>query len=865
MRRAWLVVLLAAAPAAAWDSRCYLGTPVPDPGVPGGVRAECTEGPETARNRWLGPSDEHRALLEFGRIFGGLPHAVSDGASLTVFTGDGMVDVAGQPMESYQPVDFVAAKRVQTRVISVPELAQLPDHAYALWDWATGNETCPLDASVPAQACHEFKTHMGPVNSNHFVPQSAFFYEYYHRLALGRAADCSRMLARLGSARSRFAEFPVACEREALMLEAIGQHFLQDAWAAGHMWERWGSPDLADFPTPTDALLVSMVSGLIHGARALLETVPDLVGDFVAAQLVGAHFDDPLNAPGPPVGFRGPADTVPHAGLGDLYLTDLIAMGGAGFPETYTRLFSCSAAGLREVYTAAGAPEDPLMPLAPGLDVVDPTSDACFGQRVTNAAMRAGLALDFALPDGTKVHFELDSTAATHLVPTLSVQAGGTPTAAQTTQFQVDVAHIVNVTRVLAAQDPDGVALASGVLPPLLGVQANGHYVKTPPAAYVDPPLPWPTGGAPGEEATRALALARTFHRAHAIDWCNRFHAGSAEGLDVDALRARAESLHSSGAPPAVRDAACAACGDFAARHLRVGHDVGDYDTAREPLCHFLADDPAGTQYVFQPGDPGDAIPALAKTYCGCASTTTTTTSTTSTTLACGYAPGTTPEGSYTRTCTGCTVTGPTLACDCLNFSHLPVHTTIDVTGCRTDPRDPMVNVNGVLTCKRCGARGACCLPGASCADTTTFEDCQAGGDFQGEGTTCAASDCASPRGACCRTDDSCRDFTSPVSCNVIGSFQGQSSTCSALDCAARGACCKPAGACDEDTSFVCASEGTFQGVGTTCGDVDCSPHGACCLPDGSCTNDTSASVCGGVGVFQGEGSTCDAVVCPAP
>src|SRR5262249_29587522 len=83
---ALLVLLLVASPAAAWDSKCYLQSAVPDPGVIGGLRAECQEGPETARNRWLGPSDEHRALLEFGRIFGGLPHAVSEDIPLQVFT-----------------------------------------------------------------------------------------------------------------------------------------------------------------------------------------------------------------------------------------------------------------------------------------------------------------------------------------------------------------------------------------------------------------------------------------------------------------------------------------------------------------------------------------------------------------------------------------------------------------------------------------------------------------------------------------------------------------------------------------------------------------------------------------------------------
>ena len=111
------------------------------------------------------------------------------------------------------------------------------------------------------------------------------------------------------------------------------------------MWERWGSPDPADFPSLTHALLVAMTSGLIHGARAVLESAPDLLPDFLAAQLVGLQFDDPLNAPDPAVGFRSPTDVATHPALGDLYLGDLLTGQGASFPETYTRLFSCEASG----------------------------------------------------------------------------------------------------------------------------------------------------------------------------------------------------------------------------------------------------------------------------------------------------------------------------------------------------------------------------------------------------------------------------------------------------------------------------------------------------------------------------------------
>ena len=574
-----LLVLAGASRAAAWDSRCYL---------PGG--AECFFGPATARSRWIGPSDEHRALLEFGRIFGGLPSSTSEAFTLPVFTSDEQVNVvfsaglppppfdAGPPppalpVTSLKPVNFIDAKRAQSRTMSFPEFAQLPDHAYSLWDWALGNETCPLGGNTDAVPCHEFKSHMGPVNSNHFPPQSAFFYEYYHRLALDRAADCKTMTTRLGDARARFAEFPVACEREALVLEAVGQHFLQDAWASGHMWERWGSPDVADFPSLTRALLVAMTSGLIHGARAVLEDLPP-----EAVALLGTteyHFDDPLNAPDPRVAFRGPADLIPQAGVGDLYLTDLIAQEGAGFPAEYDRLFSCEAAGLRAVYLAAGEPEGALGPLARrplrGRSdvrriVLRPARD----ERGDGEGDRTRL-LDsrMARPSGSSSTRSPPPTSC----PILSTQAGGHPTLADLAQYQVDMAHIVAIARLTAQQDPNGVTLASGGLPPLLGIESNGFFVKSPLAAYVDPPLPWPAPGGTGAgcrpRAPRSPAPSTAPTRSTGA---TRSTTADAQQLDVAAFADEIEALQDEGGPEL--DALCAMCEEFASapsprRHRR--------------------------------------------------------------------------------------------------------------------------------------------------------------------------------------------------------------------------------------------------------------------------------------------------------
>src|SRR5262245_47263019 len=109
MRTVWLLVALLAGPALGFDSVCFVG-----PGEPG-AGDFCKPGPQAPRNPWRGPSGEHRALLEFARIFGGLPHEVSEDFTLTVFTSDDPVDVAGASKPSLEPVNFFDATSVQAR------------------------------------------------------------------------------------------------------------------------------------------------------------------------------------------------------------------------------------------------------------------------------------------------------------------------------------------------------------------------------------------------------------------------------------------------------------------------------------------------------------------------------------------------------------------------------------------------------------------------------------------------------------------------------------------------------------------------------------------------------------------------------
>ena len=383
------------------------------------------------------------------------------------------------------------------------------------------------------------------------------------------------------------------------------------------MWERWGSPDPAAFPDPIASIAVAMASGLIHGARGVLQ-------EYMSSP-VSPYRDvpDALCAPSAGVLWRSPGMLAPALGLGDLYyplLTDPVEPYGL----QAERLFSCAAAGMRDVYAAAGEQHGPMAPLDPVLRPLDPLSDECFAQRATNRAMQTGAALELVKNDGTPERIALDGDLATALV--IAGAEGGLPSETMQERYRLDMANALFRIRVGAEVDPDGVEAASGRLPPLLGVLPNGAYVTSPPAPYVDPALPWPAGD------LRTLALERTFHRAHAPEWCMAM--GRREGLGLSSLRSRAQS----DLPPEERAAAIALCAELAARHLRFGKDETAYDTTHEPLCAFVPDT---IQYAYT-GEEGEVGPDdfaatrdAAASWC-VATTTTTTTSSTTTTVPLG-------------------------------------------------------------------------------------------------------------------------------------------------------------------------------------------------------------------------------------
>lgn len=281
-------------------------------------------------------------------------------------------------------------------------------------------------------------------------------------------------------------------------------------------------------------------------------------------------------------------------------------------------LFDCAVSSLRAVYDTFGP--DPAHGAAgvPDPNVVmslDPSSEECFGQRVTNEALLRGAALDFTF-GGLPVHFPLMAFAG-GLVPIGGEVYGfgldpgrlHDPLASRI-EYNLDLIEITAKLAFYGNFFPDDTDMASGGLPPLLGMKPNAQYAaKDPLAGYVDPALPWRPDGDP-----KSGALSRAFRRAHAKEWCEVLKPGHPDfdpQLLIDAVSATTR-----GSP--AHDAACERCVDLLGPHVRFGNGPEDYDRGLEPLCHYLA--PDSTTFLYAVPERTDLERHLAATraVCGC-------------------------------------------------------------------------------------------------------------------------------------------------------------------------------------------------------------------------------------------------------
>ncbi|MEE2908290.1 MAG: hypothetical protein VX527_10735, partial [Planctomycetota bacterium] len=81
-----------------------------------------------------------------------------------------------------------------------------------------------------------------------------------------------------------------------------------------------------------------------------------------------------------------------------------------------------------------------------------------------------------------------------------------------------------------------------------------------------------------------------------------------------------------------------------------------------------------------------------------------------------------------------------------------------------------------------CSSRSACCFDDGSCQLNGDLECTDAGGAWQGNGTTCDDVACPQP-GACCFMDETCDFVLEPDCIQAKGTFQGELTDCKTSDC----------------------------------------------------------------------------------
>ncbi|MDF0603745.1 hypothetical protein P1J78_23780 [Psychromarinibacter sp. C21-152] len=354
-------------------------------------------------------------------------------------------DLDGLPTVGDDPETVLEERRIPPPA----HFSGVPDYSFTIYDWLNKNQLCPPGSEI-GDTCHKYVFGwLGNLNSTHFGSQATGMYRHFHTLALSYAAR-ARMLheaAREVGAKEAevYRDIIREAELEALAYEGYAQHFLQDRWAVGHMWERWNGPDYSAIPTQDNYAntAVSGIAGIIHGSEAVLAEVRDIpaptdymrdfanyygidLTNFEGTFTLGDYAlkADPMSSPILRNGHLWPmrwrhASTpeMSHLpGIGDDRLYDA-QRGAFGAGHRYLDVFSgetvelddlplnadeqfehmiaCSAAGWAEVIRALGefdgtygAWNAKLSPAAPNFDVL--ARDTCWDMWATNEAMHLG-------------------------------------------------------------------------------------------------------------------------------------------------------------------------------------------------------------------------------------------------------------------------------------------------------------------------------------------------------------------------------------------------------------------------------------------------------------------------------------------
>lgn len=432
--------------------------------------------------------------------------------------------------------------RVEERLLPPPaRFAGLPDYSYGPADWLNKNMTCPIGGPQTDDGrCHAFLGWLGGLNSVHFGSQATRMYAHYHAVALARAARARTLREQMTpDERRAYAEVLKEAEHQALLYEGYAQHFLQDRWAIGHMWERWDGPDRTQIANRSvwGTLAIGAVAGFIHGAEAEFNKYFDkssgINADAMSSPLPGKTAARPMT-------FRhvSLADSPPVPAVGDERLAD---MGRGAFGRDYggpdqpldvavqrSEMLTCSKAGWAEVIRALGpGPAGGygeyganLAPDAPNFAVVE--RETCWDMWATNRSMYVG--------------FVGESGVGIAIIATLQlVQNTGLPGAAagvEDVEFNsIDLSALA--WRMWRRQwlDPEGTDLARGGLGSLINAP-TGDRAGLP--IYAEPidPAALPTEAVGGVDRQTIFGA---LPRAHSDHW------GGVEGLEWLSLLRRSD------------------------------------------------------------------------------------------------------------------------------------------------------------------------------------------------------------------------------------------------------------------------------------------------------------------------------------
>lgn len=458
--------------------------------------------------------------------------------------------------------DFSDTALEERAMPPVAMFSGLPDFNYTIYDWINKNTRCP---SLPLGAdsygaCHDYASGWlgAGFNTTHWGDLAVKVYARHHQIALGRAAKASAMDALFRNNPSGLPDgsqwherYTREMELLALYYESTGQHFLQDRWATGHMFSRWGSPDYEHLPQKdlASATVAATLAGVTHGSREVFGS-PDPLN--IPSINYNTLVKDSITA----AKWRDWPDANLHNGVGDFTYVDVLdGKFGADYDADDRPLdvrkqnqvmTMCATEGFRDVISSfadndnafgsfgVSLPEPPAGSHASATRLgSDPAGNpACTSAWVTNASYHEGLR---TIAGAGKY---LGSGVLHEIVAVISTAVGD----GETPEFSKQRFGSVYISAWFASlenadKNPDGIDSArEGIEIKSWGLRPNHNYAVP---TYFEPvdleSLPM-LAEAPGATAKTKpaggmdrSAIEGLFNRAHTQSWCDDVYGRLAE------------------------------------------------------------------------------------------------------------------------------------------------------------------------------------------------------------------------------------------------------------------------------------------------------------------------------------------------